>query len=168
MIIHMLGGQDVYYYVSCKRQFWLYARGIRGEEHFDSMVVGQVVHEDSFSRMKFREIPVGAMKIDFVDKKGVLHETKSSKVEKVQHRYQVLFYLYYLHEVLGLPISSAMIHYPQIKKKVSVSWGEEWKVEIEKMVEEMKAVFEQPLPPDLHPNRKLCNECSYFYVCYAV
>lgn len=166
MDISQIGGQHFYYYVSCKRQLWFYMQRIQMESGFETVELGRLVHEAYFNREKHQEILVDGMKIDFIDKKGTLHETKSSKYVKKEHEYQVLFYLYYLHVIREFPITEAKIHYPTIKKVVNLSLNEKAKVTIRRIVEDIIQIGEKEEMPPLHENKRLCEKCSFYELCY--
>ncbi len=166
MDVSQIGGQHFYYYVSCKRQLWLFMQRIQMESGFEAVELGRLVHEASFKREKHEEILIDGMKIDFIDRKGILHETKSSKYVKKEHEYQVLFYLYYLHVIREFPITEAKIHYPEIKEVVELKLDERSKERIENIVEDVITIGQQEEMPPVHENKRLCNKCSYYELCY--
>lgn len=167
MDIHSIGGQHFYYLESCRRQLWLYIHKITMEENAESVELGRLLHEETFLR-EAKEIRVAGMLIDFISKDGYIHETKSSKRLKQEHKYQPLFYAYYLRYILGYEnIKGAKIHYPLIKEVVRIELDETNKTEIEMKIEEILDIAKQKQVPSLHKNIRLCRKCAYFEFCYA-
>lgn len=167
MNIHTIGGQHFYYLASCKRQLWLYINKFEPEENFESLELGRLLHEESFGRKK-KEIRIAGMKIDFISKDGYIHETKSSKQIKKEHEMQPLFYVYYFHFILGFDhIKGAKIHYPSIKKVITLELDKERIDRVERSIEEIIKVSRQKDVPPVHTNLRLCRKCAYFEFCYV-
>ncbi|WP_158212372.1 CRISPR-associated protein Cas4 [Natranaerobius trueperi] len=160
-----IGGQHLYYLESCERQLWLYSRRITMENDDNYIEWGKLIHEEHFKRNK-KEIRIAGFKVDLVIDDGLIHETKSSKVVKDQHRSQPLFYVYYLNEVLGYNFNGVKIHYPEIKQVVQIDWNTGTKNEIQEKIDKIKQVLDKSHPPPLHSNYQLCKKCSYFELCY--
>lgn len=167
MDIHSIGGQHFYYLESCTRQLWLYIHKLNMEENAESVELGRLVHEESFPR-EAKEIRVAGMSIDFISKDGYVHETKSSKKLKTEHKFQPLFYAYYLRYYLGYEnIKGAKVHYPVMKKVVRFELDETNKKEIETKIEQILNIAKQKQVPPQHTNIRLCRKCAYFEFCYA-
>ncbi|WP_250160069.1 Dna2/Cas4 domain-containing protein [Caloranaerobacter azorensis] len=45
-------GVKVNYYYICKRKLWLYSKGITMEQNSDRVMIGKLVHENSYKRLK--------------------------------------------------------------------------------------------------------------------
>ena len=112
------------------------------------------------------EINIGDIKIDFI-KKGsglVIHEVKKSKKIEKAHRYQLLYYLYYLKN-LGVE-ASGMIDYPLLRKKEKISLTPGNESEILEIINGIKEIIALPNPPDAE-RKKICGKCSYYEFCWC-
>jgi CRISPR-associated exonuclease Cas4 len=136
------------------------------ESQSELVELGRLIHEESFKR-EDKEIRIAGMVIDFISKDGYVHETKSSKTVKKEHRYQPLFYAYYLKRILGYEnIKGAKIHYPQIKEVVIEDLDQNAEQEIEQKIGEILKLSKDNKMPPVHSNIRLCRKCAYFEFCY--
>ncbi len=162
--IHFTGTQ-INYYTVCPRKLWLFTKNISMEHTSDLVYEGKLIHEDSYNRMK-KEIQIGDIKLDFIKTKSgiVVHEVKKSKKLKKAHRYQLLYYLYYLKN-LGVS-ASGMIDYPLLRKREEVLLTPENESEILKIIHGIKEVIALEKAPDAK-RMKICGKCSYFEFCWC-
>ena len=94
--VRVTGTMISYLYV-CPRQLWFFQNHIEMEHTSDRVAMGQLLHEDSYSREKRKERLIDDLiRIDFVDKDGILHDVKSSPSMQKAHEMQMLYYLYLL------------------------------------------------------------------------
>ncbi|NLM33858.1 MAG: Dna2/Cas4 domain-containing protein, partial [Clostridiales bacterium] len=71
-------GVKINYYYVCKRKLWLFSKGITMEDNSDRVMSGKLVHENSYSKEKNKEVSIDDMlKIDIMDK-GYIREVKIS------------------------------------------------------------------------------------------
>lgn len=165
MEIDQIGGVHIYYYVSCKRQLWLYAHYINMEQESDRVKYGSLIHDETYERMK-KEIAFDSIKIDFIDNKGYIHETKSSRYMKTEHEWQLYYYMYYLKNIKHMDIKGGIIHYPGINKTKELYLDSEKEKEVEEMVIDIQRICSSPTIPSHNKNIKLCKKCSYYELCY--
>ncbi|NLA84504.1 MAG: CRISPR-associated protein Cas4 [Clostridiales bacterium] len=165
MDIDQIGGVHIYYYVSCKRQLWLYVHYINMEQDSDRVRYGGLIHDWTYERMK-KEITFDSMKIDFIDNKGFVHETKSSKYMKTEHEWQLYYYMYYLKNIKQMDIKGGIIHYPEINKIKELYLDSEKEKQVETMIENIRKICSSPTIPSHNKNIKLCKACSYYELCY--
>src|SRR5437868_2829406 len=114
-----LGGVHIKYLLHCPRQLWLYMRGYRPEQRSDAVAYGEAIDESTFTRR--RDIDLGEAKIDWVTTGAVIHETKSSRAPSPQHEAQVRHYCLLL-ERRGVNVQHGIIHYPVIRRTITVTW----------------------------------------------
>ena len=115
-------GTQVNYYIICTTKLWLFAHHITMESGSDLVAMGRFIHETSYEREKKDVIIDNRIGIDFI-KTGdtiTVHEVKKSKKLERAHRYQLLYYIYYLMTVKGLPKVDGVLDYPESRERVHV------------------------------------------------
>ena len=75
--LHFTGTQINYYFV-CKRKLWFFSHNMELESDSDLVLLGKLLHEHSYKR-KLKEVEVGRIKIDFIEKTNEIHEVKRSR-----------------------------------------------------------------------------------------
>ncbi len=162
---HITGVQVNYYFI-CKTKLWLFSHLATMEHTSDTVALGRVLHQGSYTRHK-REVAIGAIKIDFL-KRGdeiVLHEVKKSRRMEKAHRYQMLYYLYYLKQ-RGVK-ARGIINYPLMRRREEVILSSEDEEEIEGILAEIARIVAEKEPPKAEKKR-YCRKCSYFEFCWVV
>jgi len=129
----------------------------------DLVLLGKLLHETGYTR-KFKEVQIGRIKIDFLERGGEIHEIKRSRRIEKAHLYQLLYYLYYLKR-LGVAVKG-VLHYPLLKRLVDVELTEEKEKEMEKILEDMQQVIDSAEPPPVE-KKPYCRHCSYFELCWC-
>lgn len=112
-----------------------------------------------------REIDLGAAKIDWVTAGAVVHETKSSRVPDEPHSAQVRHYCLLL-ERLGVNVRGGRVHYPVIRRTVSVEWDDEARSAAREADDEARSVIGLPAAPSRLP-RARCRGCSFTDYCWG-
>ncbi len=168
-------GTHINYYYVCKRELWLFSRGLQMEHTSDLVYTGKLIDENAYSREEKGIDIDGVINIDWIDTKtGVIHEVKKSDSVEKAHEMQVLYYLWYLKsknitiaeyqdETIGL---KGEIDYPKLKQKTSVVLTEEKEKELLNAIEDIKLIIATEKPPD-KINKKFCKTCSYFEMCWV-
>lgn len=180
----MLTGTHINYYFICHRKLWLFSHGVQMEQTSDTVLLGKLIDEASYER-KDKSIDIdGNIVIDWIDdKNGVLHEVKKSDSMEDAHRWQVLYYLWYLKQK-GVPVQGVLqqgisqdegrlgqvglrgeIDYPKLKQKVDVVLTPEAGAKLEEIMETIGGVMKQDQTPD-RINKRFCKTCSYFELCW--
>jgi len=159
-------GTHINYYFICQRKLWLFSRGLVMEQTSDTVLLGKLIDESSYAR-KEKQIEIDdTIAIDWIDSKnGVLHEVKKSDSLEEAHRWQVLYYLWYLKQkgVLGL---KGELDYPKLKQKVSVELNEQTENEITEVLKKIEEVVAPASAPG-KKSRHFCKTCSYFELCWV-
>jgi len=160
-----ISGVQISYYFICKTKLWLFSHNTRMEQNSDTVAMGKLIHQDTYKRAR-KEVKIGSINIDFV-KKGdglILHEVKKSKKMEESHRYQLLYYLYYLNH-LGIK-ATGMIDYPLLRRNEAVTLDEAAEGKIEGILDDIHRIIALPAPPK--PEKKtICRKCSYFEFCWV-
>lgn len=158
-----LGGVHIKYFLHCPRQLWLYMHGYRPEAFSDLVAFGEVVDETTYTRR--RDIDLGEAKIDWVSTGAVVHETKSSRVPSPAHEAQVRHYCLLL-ERCGVHVRGGTIHYPLIRRTVTVTWDDQARTLALDTEQQARDVIALPtIPPRLE--RRQCRGCSYIDYCWG-
>ena len=156
-------GVKVNYYYICKRKLWLYSKGITMEQHNDRVLMGKLVHENSYGRLQKREFLIDdLLKIDILDKNYVREVKISSKMIKAD-KMQLIYYLYYLDK-LGIK-KKGLINYVKEKKQEEIELTCENKKEIERALVDIKKISQQEKPPEL-VKLPYCTKCAYYEFCF--
>lgn len=157
-------GVMVSYYFICPTKLWLFAHNITLERDYDTVRQGKEIHQESYKRDK-KEIELPGMKLDFVRKGDALeiHEVKKSKKMTDADRYQLLYYLYRLHQ-MGIR-ATGVLNYPLLKDTVEVVPED---ADFERMAEIEGRIREIISGPYIEPEyRKICRKCAYFEFCFG-
>ena len=159
-------GTMISYLHVCPRQLWFFQNHIEMEHTSDRVAMGQLLHEESYSREKRKERPINDRNlIDFIDKDGILHDVKSSPSMQKAHEMQILYYLYLLKQK-GAPNRKGVINYPRQRRTVEVELTPEKEREVEEAIREVKEISDLPTPPDVG-FMKICKSCSYLELCWS-
>ncbi|MDX3099963.1 CRISPR-associated protein Cas4 [Nonomuraea angiospora] len=157
-----VGGVHIKYLYHCRRQLWLYVRGIRPEQLSSTVQLGEAVHETSYSRSS--PIDLGAAKLDHLDGAAWVHEVKSSAKPSRADEAQAMHYCYRLHEV-GVAAQGGILHYPKTRRTKRLPYtpeaAEQAAADITTVLE---VVFEADSPSRLA--RSACRGCSYIDYCW--
>lgn len=159
-----VGGVEVNYFFICKRKLWWYTHGLGMEHTSDLVSMGSFVHEESYPRKKKEYLIDSLVRIDFVDE-GEIHEVKLSQAAEKAHRYQLLYYLYFLKH-RGVKVQRGYLNFPKSKRVVEVALVPEEEARIEEILQEIQAIRRQSSPP-LATHTKFCRSCSYEELCWS-
>jgi len=158
-------GTEINYLFVCPRKLWLFHHHIEMEHTSDYVALGQLLHEDSYPRQTKESLVADMIRIDFVDKDGVLHDIKSGQSMETAHEMQILYYLYVLKQ-MGLPNRKGVINYTRQRRTTEVELTPDKEQEIEAAMAEVGRVNSMSAPPDAEFT-KLCRKCSYAELCWS-
>lgn len=157
-------GSEISYYFVCKRKLWLFSHNIELESDSDLVLQGKLLHEYSYKR-KLKEIAIGKIKIDFIEKTNEVHEIKRSRKVENAHMYQLLYYLYYLKKQVGLN-TKGVLNYPLLKKTVKVELTPAKENELQQILREIDEITTQEKPPQAKWIQ-YCKSCAYSELCWG-
>ena len=159
-------GTAINYLFVCPRKLWFFQNHIEMEHTSDRVSMGQVLHEQSYDRETRKERLIDDLiRIDFVDRTGVLHDVKSGTAMQKAHEMQILYYLYMLKQK-GFPNRKGVINYPRQRKTVEIELTPEKEREVEAAIAEVKKISALPTPPEV-AFMKICTACSYMELCWS-
>jgi len=141
-------GTQINYYFICTRKLWFFSKYLPMESNSDAVLVGKVLHENSYKR-KAKEFMIDdKIVIDFIEKDGIINEIKKSNKMEQAHIFQMLYYLYYL-KTRGLKKLKGIINYPLLREKLPIELTTEKELELLKVLNNIQAVINQEMPPAL-------------------
>ena len=156
-------GSEINYYLVCKRKLWLFSHHVDLESDSDLVRQGRLLHEHSYRR-KLKEIEIGNIKIDFIEKTNEVHEIKRSKKIADAHKYQLLYYLYFLKKHANIN-AKGVLNYPLLKKTVRIKLTPKNEKEIQQVIKGAKQVTSQKKPPKAEW-KSYCKSCAYAEFCW--
>ncbi|MEM0466085.1 MAG: CRISPR-associated protein Cas4 [Candidatus Thermoplasmatota archaeon] len=158
-------GTQINYYFICTTKLWLFSHHIQMEKESDEVSMGKHIHETSYERTKKNIIIDDVIAVDFIKKHdGIeIHDVKKSRKMEVAHRWQLLYYLYYLKQ-RGVS-AIGVLDYPLLKKKEILHLGDSEERELEKLIQEILALVSSQMPSPM--KRPLCKKCSYYEFCFG-
>ena len=159
-------GTAINYFYVCTRKLWFYQHHLEMEHTSESVDLGQLLHEESYTREKRREWSIDSLiQIDFVDKHGILHDVKSGPAMETAHVMQLCYYLYLLKQK-GVSNRKGVINYPRQRRTVEVELTQQRESELETAIEKVNHIADLPTPP--HADyMKICKSCSYQELCWS-
>ena len=159
-------GTQVNYYVLCPRKLWWFSHDITEEQHYDTVTVGRVLHEDSYPDQKHKDVLIDdLLRLDFTDA-GAVHEVKKSRGGARASLFQLLYYLYYLKHEKGV-IKTGVIDYPKLRRTDKVELTPELELEVEEILRGLQALREAPNPPAVPKPMPICKKCAYQDLCWG-
>lgn len=158
-----VGGVHVKYLYHCRRQVWLYVRGIRPEHLSERVQLGEAVHETSYTRTA--PVDLGAAKLDYLDGDLWVHEVKSSSRPTKADEAQARHYCLRLREV-GVEAKGAVLHYPATRRTKRIPFDDP---SAEQAASDVDAVLDAARSPDAPDRiaRSRCVGCSFIDYCWS-
>ena len=162
---HITGTAINYLYI-CERKLWFFQNHLEMEHTSEYVDLGQLLHEGTYPREKRREWLIdGMVRIDFVDKDGILHDIKSGPAMETAHVMQLCYYLYLLKQK-GVSGRKGVINYPRQRRTTEVELTADRERELETAIEQVTQIAALPTPP--HADYlKICKSCSYQELCWS-
>ena len=158
-------GVKIAYYFICHTKLWLFSHNIALEKEHENVRIGKFLHGDRYKRRHKDEMIHDLISIDFVRTKNglTLHEIKKTKKMERAHRFQMLYYLYYLKSY-GVE-AEGTINYPMLNKKDEVVLTEKDQERLMEVVEGIKdVVMSKMQTPE---KKRICNKCAYQEFCFG-
>ncbi len=158
-------GVMVQYYVSCKRELWLFANHISFNKYDENIRIGKQIHTNRYKRKK-REIDLYFVKFDFIEKKDeiILSEVKKSSKLLEPVKYQLLYYMYIIEKLTGkTPLGKIRI--PREKKVIELELKQQERKEIEEILDTIPKIVQKEIP-DGPTKKPYCKNCAYHNYCW--
>lgn len=162
-----ISGEQINYYFICKTKLWLFSHKIEMEHSSDLVLFGKYLDEKTYKKEKEDFIINNKIQIDFI-KKGKfieLHEIKKSQTMEKAHRFQLLYYIYYLKKHKNIDNIIGYINYPTVRKKVQVELNNENKIQLEEILKDIVNIVNSNI---IKPQKsQICMNCAYFEFCFS-
>lgn len=158
-------GTQINYYFVCKRKLWFFSRNMTLESDSDLVLMGKLLHENSYRRQPLKEVKMDRIKIDFVGRTKEIHEVKRSRKIEDAHVYQLLYYLYFLKKSAGME-ARGVLDYPLLKKKVAVELTPDREAELAGVMASVRQTVGLERPPEAEW-KSYCKNCAYRELCWG-
>ena len=158
-------GTKVSYYFVCKRKLWLFSHNITFEQESEDVKIGKQINMESYSGFKKDIFIDQKISFDFIRNDGqlVVHEIKKSRMLENSHKWQLLYYLYYLKKKGIFAVGE--LNYPNEKKKLEVILRKDDEDKLENVIDEIGKIVVATIPEVI--NSSICKKCAYFEFCYG-
>ena len=153
-----------YAYRVCPREAWFYHHHVNPAQDHELLLLGQLVHEESYRRLR-REIFVDRLlKIDLM-RGELIAEVKRSSRHREAARLQLAYYLYYLKQEKGLEMEGVLL-FPKERRSERLRLTPELEDRIRTILEEMRPILAAEMPP---PPLRIgyCRSCSFRELCWG-
>ncbi|WP_283168965.1 CRISPR-associated protein Cas4 [Methanothermobacter wolfeii] len=159
-------GLQINYYFVCKRKLWFFSHHIQMERESELVILGGLLHEESYNNEKKELIIDNLICADFIKKGKTLevHEVKKSNKMETAHRFQLLYYMHYLKNKKGIQDIKGVIDYPKIKKRTEIILREEDEKELKRVMSEINSIIFGKVPKPVR--KSICSKCAYFELCW--
>jgi len=163
-------GTQVNYFFVCRRKLWLFSHGVEMEHGHDLVLEGKLVGASSYNRQRHEVAIDDRIVLDFlkVDREGesrlVIHEIKKSRAMEEAHRWQVLYYLYYL-KTKGIE-ATAVLDYPLLRRREPLTLNPSQEERLRQVLHSIAEIVKLPKPP-AEERRKVCLRCAYYEFCWV-
>ncbi|MDH4129477.1 MAG: CRISPR-associated protein Cas4 [Spirochaetota bacterium] len=161
-----ISGTQFYEYYLCKRKVFLLSRQLIANQENDFLILGRMIHENSYIRMR-KEIVFDGCKIDLLSHKNgklLVGEVKKSSKSLDANIRQLKYYLYRLKQ-RGEQLSGE-IRIPKEKKLIHVELSESDEKEIQFTVSSIRKLISLENPPEAKWI-KFCKSCAYAEFCWS-
>ncbi len=158
-------GIMVYYYFVCKRKLWYFVNQINMEQNSELVEIGKILDEETYKRENKSVLIDDTINIDFVKNGAVLHEVKKTKSIEEAGIWQLKYYMYYLDKK-GIKNITAKIDFPLLRETKEILLEEKDKNILDNVINDIQNIMTLDKPPKAIES-KICNNCSYFDLCYV-
>lgn len=162
-------GLKVSYYHICRTKLWLFSHHIQMEQENENVQIGRQIHENRYRREKKDVCVNNAICIDYIKSSEkeqspiVLHEIKKTDILEAAHRWQMLYYLYYL-KIRGVE-AVGELNYPLIGKTEKIVLTADNEAEIGSFLEDIARIISERMPAP--EKTKICPKCAYYEFCFG-
>jgi CRISPR-associated exonuclease Cas4 len=156
-------GLMVQYYHVCQRELWFASRGLDIDRDAANIRRGTHIDETSY-RDKRQSFQInGRIALDILDS-GEVMEVKASSSLEAPMRMQLLYYLWYLDQILDIQ-RNGVLAYPIERKREDVTLTGENVAAVEETIRGIIEVVEADAPPALE-KKPYCDSCLYQDICW--
>lgn len=167
---HAVRGYELNAFAICPRKCWFLQRQMMMEPHSPYVELGRLIHQETLSQpprreTAFTEVPIeGFARLDKLAGE-LVYEIKRSPRKAEAHRLQLLYYLYLLRE-RGLNLKG-VLYYPEQNRREIVELDEAGLQTLQRALDALMQLREQPLPPQVPKPMSICRTCAYQELCWC-
>lgn len=81
------------------------------------------------------------------------------------HKYQLLYYMYYLKKEKGINNAVGYLNYPTLRKEIKIELTEENEEELEAVLRDIINIANSDIPKP--KKSRICKKCAYFEFCFS-
>jgi len=159
----LLNGTLIHYYVTCKREAWLYSRRIHADQWDENILMGKALAD--IKEENLHNFPFSNLKFDKIGKERghyVVTEYKKSMSNPKGAKMQLLFYMWQLKTSLKLKVINGKVI--SGRTVIFIEGNEENMKMIEEVMVEVSVFLSQATPPSFK-EIKFCKGCGYRDYC---
>ena len=159
----LITGTLIHYYVTCKREAWLYSRKISADQWDENIKMGKALAE--IKEEQLHDFPFSNLKFDKIGKERghyVVTEYKKSMSNPEGAKMQLLFYMWQLKTSLKLKVINGKVI--SGRTVIFIEGNEANMKMMEELIDEISQFLEQPTPPPFK-EIKFCKGCGYREYC---
>jgi len=159
----LITGTLINYYVTCKREAWLYSRKIYPNQQDENILMGKAL--SNIKEEQLNQFPFSNLKFDKIGKERghyKITEYKKSISNIYGAKMQLLFYMWQLKK--SLKLKKIIGEVVSGKYKIEVEDSRENMQLMENLIEEILIFLSTPNPPKFK-KIKFCSGCGYRYYC---
>ena len=160
----LITGTLIHYYVTCKREAWLYSRKIHADQWDENILMGKAL-ADIKEEQQLHNFPFPNLHFDKIGKERghiMVTEYKKTMSNPQGAKMQLLFYMWQLKTSLNLKVINGKVI--SGKKVIFVEGNPENMKLIEELMEKVTLFLSQPTPPPF-VEIKFCKGCGYRDYC---
>jgi CRISPR-associated exonuclease Cas4 len=161
----IITGVTVQYYVTCRREAWLFAHKIAPDQEDENILMGRALARIKEEK-QLDDFPFSNLKFDKISKERghyVVIEYKKSLKNPEGAKMQLLFYMYLLKKNLQLKKVDGRVI--SGKTVLFVEGSEENFEKMRLLLDEMSRFLARPVPPVPEPI-PFCKSCGYRNYCF--
>jgi CRISPR-associated exonuclease Cas4 len=153
--------------VLCPTRTWLHYHRIDCYHLNRHMKMGLWLHETAYGGESAEPYFGAGIAPDMLDfAKREVSEVKKSKSHEAAAISQLRFYVAVMQEVTGEPWVG-ILRYPNARRTKRIALDKSAQLELLEAFAQIKAVIEQPLPPE-KVEKTICTNCSYRILCWGL
>ena len=160
----LLNGTLIHYYVTCKREAWLYSRRIHADQWDENIAMGKALAQ--IKEEQLHTFPFSQLQFDKIGKQRghyLVTEYKKTLKNPEGAKMQLLFYMYQLknslklREINGKVVSGRTVLF--------IEGNEQNMRKMQTLIDEVCHFLETETPPPFQAI-KFCKSCGYRDYCY--
>ncbi|WP_435195985.1 CRISPR-associated protein Cas4 [Natronomonas sp. EA1] len=157
-------GVMMQYYEACTRELWFLSRNIEIDRGNASIVRGTNVDESAYGDKRRNLTIDGTISLDLLDS-GEVVEVKPSSSMVEPATLQLLYYLWYLEEVVGVERDGVLAH-PTERRREAVELTPENRARVEDAIRGIYEITQRETPPKVE-RKSYCSSCAYHDFCWS-